>query len=69
MLIVKAILKAYSYKYMRNPQASQSKRVTLKSFDSNLEPEVGDGTVIYALTGLLPQYIPLWSDGSSEPRE
>ncbi len=54
MLIVKAMLKAYSYKYMRNPEISPSKRVVPNTFDSNLEPEVGDGTLIYALTGLLP---------------
>lgn len=60
MLLVKAILKAYSFKYFRNPEASGSKRVLPAHYDSNLEPEVGDGTLIYALTGLLPEYVPLW---------
>jgi hypothetical protein len=42
-LITKAILKVYSYKWF--------------SENSQFDPEIGDGSVVYSLTGLIPQHI------------
>lgn len=42
-LLMKAIIKAYSYKWY--------------SLESQLDKEVGNGTIMYALTGLIPEYV------------
>jgi hypothetical protein len=40
---MKAIIKAYSYKWF--------------SLESQLDKEIGNGTIMYALTGLIPEYV------------
>jgi len=42
-LLMKALLKVYSYKWF--------------SESSQYEKEIGDGSIIYSLTGLIPEYI------------
>jgi len=44
-LLMKALLKVYSYKWY--------------SESAQYEKEIGDGSIIYSLTGLIPEYIPM----------
>ena len=42
---MKALMKVYSYKWY--------------SADCQFDKEIGDGSVIYSLTGLIPEHIPI----------
>ena len=57
-LLMKALLKVYSYKWY--------------SANSQYEKEIGDGSIIYSLTGLIPEYIEMKNfdkDGMDRFRE
>lgn len=45
-LLMKAVLKVYSYKWFASAQ---------------YDGEIGDGTVVHALTGLVPEHVPVQS--------
>jgi len=49
-ILLKAILKVYSYKWF--------------SANSNFDPEVGDGSIVYSLSGLIPERLD-FSDSDS----